>query len=146
MLQHHDKIAMLFASIFMFERCQLLVLHQLLTRLLFASIHDRTLSAAGTAPTVQGGRGITTPRQDRHVVRLHIHDRTLPAAGTAPTVLGGRGITTQDRHCACAVAPTVLGGRGDQHHDKIAVLFASIFMIERCQLLVLHQLFKVDEG
>ena len=33
-----------------------------------------------------------------------------------------------------------------RHHDKIAVLFASIFVIGRCQLLGLHHPFKVDEG
>ena len=33
-----------------------------------------------------------------------------------------------------------------RHLDKIAILFASIFVTERCQLPGLHQLFKVDEG
>ncbi|XP_041374173.1 alpha-1,6-mannosyl-glycoprotein 2-beta-N-acetylglucosaminyltransferase-like [Gigantopelta aegis] len=33
-----------------------------------------------------------------------------------------------------------------RHHNKIAILFASIFVIKRCQLPGLHQLFKVDEG
>ena len=33
-----------------------------------------------------------------------------------------------------------------RHHDKISQLFASLFMIERCQLPGLRHLFKVDEG
>ena len=114
-----------------------------------ARLHVRYQQTGTTKSCRRQGQRCVTTRYDHHA-RLHVR---YQQTGTTKSCRrqGQRCVTTRyDHHARLHMryqrtGTTKSRRRQGQRHDKITILLASIFVIERGQL-GLHPLYKVDEG